>query len=181
VVRAGLGRGLAVTDYAGTPQALVHAFKVNGSRFLARVLAAPMVDQLAEWCENAKLARVELVLVPAPSRPAANRRRGYIPAQMLSKEVARRARGLGFRVRVVKALRVSNLVKDQSLLNAAERKRNLEGRMRVVPGARQVIGEAKVILVDDIITTGSTLASMRSALVSEGIQPEIFLTFAETL
>jgi predicted amidophosphoribosyltransferase len=78
-------------------------------------------------------------------------------------------------------MRVSGPVRDQADLNRSERKLNLVGRMSIEGSAHSRLANRKVVLVDDIITTGSTVAEMARCLESEGIVPEIFVTFAETL
>jgi len=176
--------GVAVANYDGAVQKLVHEFKVTGSRQLAGVMAQPMALELGKWVRrriNVGTNADGIWLVPAPSRPAATRKRGYLPSQLLAKEVALLARAQGHTVFVSPCLAVTNDVADQSMLSAAERRNNLAGKVLLKPGHAERLRTATAILVDDIVTTGSTLAAMTSTLLAEDIQPEYFLTFAETL
>jgi predicted amidophosphoribosyltransferase len=187
VTRPGLPAGIAVTDYAGFSQQLVHAFKLTGSHRLAQELGRQMAEQFQA---AALIRRTDaspappipgVILIPAPSRKAANRNRGYQPATLLAKEVARFLRAAGTQARVQACLELHASVLDQSQLTAAERERNLVGKVRCNPADLQVPKDWKLVLLDDIVTTGATLRGMSAALVSEGYQPETFLTFAETL
>ena len=187
VTRTGLPVGLAVTDYAGFSQQLVHAFKLTGSHRLAQELGRQMASHLQNAMRingtdaSPAPTATGVILVPAPSRKAANRNRGYQPATLLAKEVARFLRAAGTPARVQACLELHASVLDQSQLTAAQREQNLLGKVRCNPADLQVPTGWKVVLLDDIVTTGATLRGMTEALVSEGCQPETFLTFAETL
>jgi len=65
--------------------------------------------------------------------------------------------------RVDPVLRVRRRVADQSGLGATERRANVAGALGLRPGAAARLG-GPVILVDDIVTTGSTLAEAARAL-----------------
>ena len=182
VTRAGLLPGLAVANYEGQAQQVVHAFKQSGSLSLARTMAEPMASALVEWLpRNAASASELIYLVPAPSRPSSIRHRGYVPAEVLAQALKRKLRSHGFITRVVTCVSFDKGVKDQSQLSAAERSSNLEGRVWVKSGAGFRLKMGRVILIDDIVTTGSTLRNVASALEQSGVKPEIFLSFAETL
>jgi len=187
VSRLGLPQGFAVADYSGFGQQLVHAFKLSGSHRLAQEMGRQMALQL-QSAMNRKtsdstlpLVAEGVILVPAPSRKLANRNRGYQPATLIAKEVARFLRAAGIPARTQACLQLHDSVLDQSRLNAAERERNLAGRVSCHSADLLVPKGWRIVLVDDIVTTGSTLRAMAAALASEGHQTETFLTFAETL
>jgi predicted amidophosphoribosyltransferase len=177
-----LPKGHAVTDYSGFGQQLVHAFKLTGSHRLAQEMGRFMAERLRGElkCVSQGSGR-GVILVPAPSRRAATRNRGYQPAPLLAKEVARFLRALGVPARVQVCLELEASVLDQSQLNAAEREANLAGKVRLCPGDLLVPEGWVIVLLDDIVTTGATLRGMVEALLGKGYQPETFLTFAETL
>ena len=182
VSRRGLLPGFAFADYEGQAQILVHQFKLTGSSYLAQVMANPMVDALIEWLARQPAAgELPLVIVPAPSRPASIKHRGYVPAEVLAKALKR---GLGRRQiasSVWNCVSFDRSVGDQSRLNALERSENLEGRVRVKTGVSSRLNGSRVVLLDDVVTTGSTIRNVALALEDSGVKPEIFLSFAETL
>ncbi|TQM62335.1 ComF family protein [Humibacillus xanthopallidus] len=152
----------AVVAYADPVRAAVSAWKDADRRDLVAVLG-PLLDRSVEaalvaagWVDR------PVVVVPAPSSPGAQRRRGDAPLLDLATWVGRQPRHA--RLRVVPALRQVRRVADQSGLNIADRRRNLAGAMAVKPMWHNVIRDRYVVVVDDVVTTGATLAEAARAL-----------------
>lgn len=181
--------GFSVCDYQGSAVDLVHAYKRGGSKSLAKFMAQPLADLIAKQLPNAgeyQQGRV-LRLVPVPSRRDSFRRRGFVPARMLAESIASQLRKRhGIRAHVAPMVSLTRRVQDQAALNLIQRQSNLSMAMRSVrfrgPSARVgSLNQDTVVMVDDVITTGSTLREMARALVEEGWKPLFFVTFAETL
>lgn len=167
----------AVADFAGPVRRAVSAWKDHGRADLTPVLGAAvrraaraLVDEVGET-----LGRP--LVVPAPSTPAARRRRGWDPAGALAAAVAdeltRRgtaARRAGLLCRAPGA--------DQAGLSARARSRNLSGHVRVRrwPAA----GPGRAVLVDDVLTTGATFAACVRALERAGIEVVAGVVVAST-
>lgn len=109
------------------------------------------------------------MVVPAPTRRAAARRRGGDPVTRIASTAARGHPDIG----VVSALRTAGAVRDSVGLNSAARERNLAGRIRLI---RPVHGD--VLLVDDILTTGATACEAVRMLHSSGARVMGVLTVA---
>jgi predicted amidophosphoribosyltransferase len=152
----------AVVAYADPVRAAVSAWKDADRRDLVAVLG-PLLDRSVEAAlVDAGWVDRPVVVVPAPSSAAAQRRRGDAPLLDLATWVGLRPRHA--RLRVVPALRQVRRVADQSGLNISDRRRNLAGAMAVKPMWHNVIRDRYVVVVDDVVTTGATLAEAARAL-----------------
>jgi ComF family protein len=117
--------------------------------------------------------RAELV-VPVPLAPARLRWRGYNQAALLAEQVAA---ALGGRLGTDVLERLDRPA--QHTLGAAERLDNLRGAIRCrQPG---LVRGRRVVLVDDVMTTGATLSSCAEALETAGARQVLGLVFARTL
>lgn len=163
----GLGR------YAGVRRRAVVALKEHGRRDLVGPLARALalgVHRLARWgVVPDPLALDPLVLVPAPTRRLAARRRGGDPVTRIAAAACAGAPGLA----VLPALRTAALVRDSVGLGTAARERNIAGRVRLTarPGG-------EVLLVDDVITTGATARESVRTLRDAGVPVAAVLVLA---
>ena len=158
----GLGR------YAGVRRCAVVAVKDHGRRDLVAPLARALalgIHQLIGW----GVVGVPLVVVPAPTRRIAARKRGGDPVTRIAVAATARAPGLC----VVPALRTAALVRDSVGLGTAARERNIAGRVRLTA---RLAGE--VLLVDDVVTTGATAREAVRTLKEGGVRVSAVLTLA---
>lgn len=81
---------------------------------------------------------------------------------------ARDLRREGVPVRVLCVLRQRRTVADQAGLSARQRAANVSGALTVVPGAVRLLAAAPVVLVDDLLTTGASLAEAARAVRAAG-------------
>jgi predicted amidophosphoribosyltransferase len=149
---------------------LLHALKESGQTSLVSLLAKPMAPLLSELCNQIERP----ILMPVPSSKQNYLARGFTPAKVLASHVNRQAH---HPCRLIEGLRFVRRVQDQSGLDAIMRRMNLDGSM---VASRRLSG-AKVILLDDIVTTGSTMAEAARAIEEGGGQVVGFLAFAETI
>lgn len=169
---AGLPLTWSMAPYAGPVRHLIVAHKERGLTALTRPLGAALARAVSAAASSAG-AGPPVVLVPVPSSRASLRRRGRDPALDLAQAAtgpARRRRRGGRRrlsgtpYACLQALEHTRRVADQAGLTAAGRAANLTGALRARPGLEGV----PVILVDDVITTGATLAEAARALRATG-------------
>jgi predicted amidophosphoribosyltransferase len=105
-------------------------------------------------------------LVPVPSARESVARRGHDPVRRIARAAAVRLRGQGLAVRVHPALRRCRPVADQATLGGAQRRANLAGALVAAPRGGRWGGP--VVLVDDLITTGASLAEAARAVRAAG-------------
>ncbi|MET9895190.1 ComF family protein [Streptomyces sp. NPDC006465] len=109
--------------------------------------------------------RGPVLLVPVPSARRAVRARGHDPARRIALAAAGELRRTGTPARVLGVLRQRRAVADQSGLNSRQRLANLTGALEVVAGAELLLAEGgRVVLVDDLMTTGASLAEAARAV-----------------
>lgn len=151
------GRVTAAGTYGGALREAIHRFKYEGERALANELGT-----LIASCVASDLATgVALdVVVPAVLHPERARSRGYDQAWLLAAVVAERT-ALPLRV----SLRRIRAAAPQVALDRAARAENLRGAYVAEAGA---LRGARVALVDDVATTGATLAAASGALRAAG-------------
>jgi len=165
----------AVGPYEGRLRDIIHAFKYDKRRTLARPLAALMREAGRDITAGADAA------VPVPLHWLRRRRRGFNQAALL-------ASALG--LPVCHALRRSRRTRAQAGLHAGERHRNVSGAFRLAwrqrwPPLRPFPGSSPrrleglvVVLVDDVSTTGATRDACARVLLDAGVREVRVLTAA---
>jgi ComF family protein len=135
---------------------LVHALKFGARPGLARAHAGAIVRALPEKARRAQL------VTSVPLHAARRRERGYDQAACLAEALAD-ALGVPFVPDVLKRVRPT---RAQSELGPAARRRNVRGAFEVTRPAW--VAHRKVILVDDVLTTGATLSEALMTLRAAG-------------
>ncbi|CAN5759585.1 hypothetical protein BH18ACT15_BH18ACT15_09360 [soil metagenome] len=148
----GADRTLAAFAYEGPARGLVLALKARG----LRDCSGPLADGMVAVARRAGLLAQVVTWVPA--RPHDVSGRGFDHARVLAQEVAR---SLG--LPAARLLLRADARRDQVGLSAPDRRRNLRGAFRARPA-----GGRRVLLVDDLLTTGSTAKECVSALRASG-------------
>ncbi|WP_161947631.1 ComF family protein [Malonomonas rubra] len=143
----------ALGRYEKSLREAIHQFKFNNQVSLDRPLAEILAAVIPPGCEFD-------LIVPVPLSPARLRHRSFNQALLLGRELGKRLAAPvenGLLVKQVETI-------AQHDLSASERQRNLQGAFRVT---RNLSGE-RVLLVDDVMTTGSTLRACSSVLQGAG-------------
>jgi ComF family protein len=160
--------GLAVWSafaYEGPAGALVRSLKFAGRVPLADVMAAQVAA-------HAPPAIWSGALVPVPLHPARGRRRGFNQAALLAAALGRRT-GMA----VTDCLCRAGAVAAQTGRGRAERMAAPAHAIRVAAGAAV---PGRVLLIDDVVTTGATLAACGKALRNAGCRNIGGITYART-
>jgi predicted amidophosphoribosyltransferase len=191
---SGLPECWSAGPYEGALRKALLAYKERGQAALARplseALALTAVRALAAHPGSAlAVARVpaarpgpggeRVAVVPVPSSGRALRARGHDPVGRLAVLAARRLREFGLPAEPWRALRQARRVADQAGLSSTQRADNLAASLWVPDAAYARTGPL-VLLVDDIVTTGSTLAEAARTLRAAGARVPLAVTVAAT-
>ena len=153
----------AAVAYDESARVLVGAWKERGQRSIAG-LAAELVVEAVEPTAGT-------ILVPVPPDADRGLKRGHHPAARLAHELAAR-----WEIPILDGLARSRPARPQRGLSREDRRRNVAGAFvapRSVP--------PRVILVDDVYTTGATAAAAASALRKAGARSVHVVTFARAV
>lgn len=161
---AGLS-AVAAVRYDGVARTVVTGIKYAGWVHLAEVCAEVTAPVLAG---NPPLD----VLVPVPLHPARLRERGFNQSRVLADALGRRS-GL----EVEEALTRERATVSQVGLDRAARRVNVRGAFRVRSRGRRIRGAA-IGLVDDVATSGATLAGAAEPLLEAGAASVVGVSFA---
>ncbi|MEJ7633988.1 phosphoribosyltransferase family protein [Aeromicrobium sp.] len=138
-----------------------------------------MLDHLlaAAVVEHTRPGR-PVTLVPVPTSRRSRRARGCDLVDELAHSAARLLRGVGIEARVAQALRPARATADQAGLGATARARNLHGAFRL--HSARWLTDRDILVVDDILTTGATVAEAVRALSAAGHRPAGIAVVAAT-
>ena len=157
----------ALAAYLDPVPEIIIAQKEHGRLDLAR----PLGLELARAAEAAAAGADPLWLVPVPSTRAATVSRGQDPMLRMARVAAARLRASGRAAAVLPALTHRRRVSDQAGLGRRARAENLAGALAVRASSARMLGERPVVLVDDVVTSGATLAEAARALRAAGNAP----------
>ncbi|MBN1620724.1 ComF family protein [candidate division WOR-3 bacterium] len=154
-----------IGEYEGTLKEAVKAMKFSNYSKLGIKLGLKLSEKIPFSGESN-------VLVPIPSSRNTRRQRGYNQAEIMAEAIAGR---LGF-CHLPEALIVKGKKKNQVGLSRGERETNMKGKMS---SGRQfgLIGKKRAIIIDDVMTTGATLAEAHRVLKKSGAK-EIYAAVA---
>lgn len=151
-----LNRAIAIFTYEPAVREAITAFKYRDIRALAPVLGTLMADALPK-----SVAESSDLIVPVPVSRDRLRSRGYNQSELLARQITK-----------IKQLKLATgLLARTDKGQPQARAQNIDERRRNVQGAFEVIGsvnEKRILLIDDVMTTGSTLNACAAVLKDAG-------------
>ena len=159
------GRSLWV--HKGAVPWSIYQFKYHNRRIFAKFYAQELYrlygKKIKDWGID--------VIVPVPLHPKRRRRRGYNQAEVLARELSRLS-GIPMETRMVKRVRYTD---PQKKLDNRERSRNIKGAFEVRKIKKYY---ERVLIIDDIYTTGSTIDTIAKELFEKCNKKSWFLTIS---
>ncbi len=152
--------------YDGKARELIHKFKFGGKKYIAQTLGAMMADEYLKRGMHAEIAAI------VPMTHAEEKSRGYNQSELLANEIADR-----LKLPLLPALVKTKDTASQKKLTGKERAQNLKDAFTCT--YIQVKGR-KVLLIDDVFTTGATANACAEALIKAGAREVCVLTAAVT-
>lgn len=161
-----------VADYSGCVRQTIHRFKFHGVTSLKHDIARDMSrlysSSLAQYSPD--------FVVPVPSSRSRKFLRGYSHTDVLAKTFSKNT-GVPFEKNLL--VKIKNTA-VQHTLSAEQRKVNLKDSFSVPKKKRKLLAGKKILILDDISTTGSTLREAADTLLKLGAAEVFAITFAST-
>jgi ComF family protein len=164
-------RARAAVSYDGVARRMVQVLKYSDRTDLAPWMAGWMARAGAELLADAE------VVVPVPLHRRRFLWRRFNQSAELARTLARRA-GKPFEPMALMRVKVT---RQQVGLTAAERDENVRGAFRIAPEHRAAVAGRRIVLVDDVYTTGATVKAATRALVRAGASAVDVLVFARVV
>ncbi|RMF08051.1 MAG: ComF family protein [Candidatus Neomarinimicrobiota bacterium] len=163
--RDGIDRVYSGWEYGPEIQTVIHSLKYEDYAKFGFMYGQEVIrllpDGVFSSCDQ---------IVPVPLHPTKQRDRGYNQSDWIARGVSE-ATGIPVNRSL---LRRTKFTRSQTTLNAAERKRNMENAFTV---HGKTLPE-HVLIVDDVITTGSTVSSLACVLKQNGVRSVSVLTLS---
>ncbi len=161
----------AVLVHEGKGRDLVHAFKYSDRLDAAQTFGLWMTRAGAAQCQDADF------VIPVPLHWTRFLRRRFNQAAELARVIGHLS-GRPVKVHLLKRKRATP---SQVGLSARARRRNVAGAFTLSRGAQDIIRGRRVVLVDDVMTTGATLEACTRLLVSAGVARVDVLTLSRVM
>ena len=160
-------RGVAATIYEGNVRKIIYGLKYGGKGYLAANIAAIMEPVLPPVDSYD-------IIVPVPMHKSKKKERGYCQTTLIARQLGKRTG----RTVVEDALVRTRKTKPMSGLHRDVRARNIRGVFEA-PEPERIQGK-RVLLVDDLLTTGSTADECSRVLKQAGAASVFLTVFAAT-
>ena len=159
--------GISTFEYTEEIRKAIYKFKYHNRRDYGKFFADAIYKNNGREIEGWKAD----VMIPVPIHYKRRVKRGYNQAEILARE-------LGEYINIPinsKCIVRQNNTKPQKELSVLERKQNLENAFKIVDN---VVKYKKVILIDDIYTTGSTIDGCAKVLLSAGVDKVYYISLS---
>ena len=165
---------LSCCGYGFYPRRIMHDLKLHGKPYIARSIGPLMAEKAL--AEKALTGSGYTALLPVPCTAAKRRKRGYNQAELLAKYAAKQ---LGLPV-WTDVLITTKETPSMRLSTGEERRNLMQGVFAVDQNTCAKLRGADILLVDDVLTTGSTADACARTLKDAGARTVSVLCFASS-
>lgn len=166
----GFSSGISGFMYNDAAQNVVHGLKYHGKPWLAHSMAGQMAVSVQRICMELEIQ----CLVPVPIHETRRKERGYNQAQLLACELSKHE-GVPVALQILERIRNTE---PQNKLSRQERASNVKGAFCVNPSTVPESFPKRILLIDDVLTTGNTLNACAQVLLAEGAELVAVATYA---
>jgi len=159
----------SIWEFSSPIQTAIHYLKYQNFKVLANQLGIFMAERL----KKLSLPMDKTILIPVPLHKTRIRERGYNQSTLLCKVIAGET-GFTYNDQTLKRIRYTQ---SQTKLDAMERAKNVQNAFRVF--SNEEILNKIIILVDDVITTGSTMNECAKELMKNGAEAVYLFSIAK--
>lgn len=138
---------LYIFQYEGIVRRIILNYKFNDKSYLYKTF----VNFLLKNKKFFQILKSYDTIIPVPISKKRRKERGYNQSELIAREIAKRI-GVGYQNQCL--IKVKNIV-EQSKLNKEERQKNIQGVYELQQPHK--LRDKKILLIDDIYTTGSTV------------------------
>lgn len=158
-------RAISCIEYCDKSKVLVLSLKYYGNTYMSRYIAQVMRDKLEFEQLSADY------IIPVPLHKKRMRIRGFNQAEKIASYLSEYTN-----IPIIDCVKRNRNTKRLYALNKFQREKELKNAFEVKDGSEEIIGK-KIILVDDIFTTGTTVNEISKKLKIYGVDEIIVLTF----
>ena len=148
---------------------LIIDYKFNDKSYLYKIFSEIIINNKKIYGNLKKYD----IIIPVPIHKKRKRQRGYNQSELIAKEIAKKTKIKYEPKCLVKKINT----KPQSLLNKNDRRRNIKNAYKI--NNKEKLQDKKIILFDDIYTTGSTVNECSRILIKNGAKEVLVLTLAK--
>lgn len=167
-------KGYVCAGYGSVEQSVIFAFKYGSRSDIGEVLGEALYDRMISEYGADELAGMYDMVIPVPIFKEKKPRRGYNHADLMAESFAKKA-GISFEPGILLRSRSTKPMKG---LGHEERRANISGAFEIRERKRGHMAGSRMLLIDDIYTTGATIDELASILKDAGASRVDFLAYA---
>ena len=158
---------------------LIWQLKYRGITAIADIfgvlLYQNLLESLADWQSYHPATTEQWLVIPLPLSPERRRSRGYNQAELLARALVKTAPSI---LKLESGLleKIKNTPTQVSIKNRSQRLQNLKGAFAITKP--ELVRGRRLILVDDVITTGGTMSEARRVLKAAGARTVLAIAIA---